>query len=231
MTDKIILKKEIKPVIGVRCNIEIVEKESKGPALSITGECFEACGQIQDEISRALSQTGYEPCLLMPKDTILEFLRIWNRWHLNDMNAACVHQKELWSINTICHFDIYNLKNEICIESQKIEAVTSEKLKRGESVKWLDRERLIQKLDYTVKVPSEPSLANEREKRSEWKAGTINEFYKYKGHETKACNWVYEKDHPFGILGKACPVCGYKYGSAWLYEPLPEEVIEFLKKL
>lgn len=32
-------------------------------------------------------------------------------------------------------------------------------------------------------------------------------------------------------IGKACPVCGYKYGSAWLHEPLPEDVIDFIKSL
>lgn len=28
---------------------------------------------------------------------------------------------------------------------------------------------------------------------------------------------------------KKCSECGYKYGSAWLHEPLPEDVIEFIK--
>ena len=28
-----------------------------------------------------------------------------------------------------------------------------------------------------------------------------------------------------------CPVCGYRYGTKWLYEPLPEQVIDFIKRL
>jgi len=30
---------------------------------------------------------------------------------------------------------------------------------------------------------------------------------------------------------KKCPVCGYKYGTAWLFEPLPKEVISFIREL
>ncbi|KKK83807.1 hypothetical protein LCGC14_2789720, partial [marine sediment metagenome] len=43
--------------------------------------------------------------------------------------------------------------------------------------------------------------------------------------------WITRKEHPFGLLSYPCPVCGYKYGSAWLYEPLPQDVIDFLLPL
>lgn len=36
---------------------------------------------------------------------------------------------------------------------------------------------------------------------------------------------------PAGHLGEPCPVCGYKYGSAWLKRELPADVIEFLQSL
>jgi hypothetical protein len=42
---------------------------------------------------------------------------------------------------------------------------------------------------------------------------------------------LYQSEHPEGILMKPCPVCGYKYGTAWNKEELPEEVIEFLQSL
>jgi len=41
--------------------------------------------------------------------------------------------------------------------------------------------------------------------------------------------WVTPSEHPGGLLTAPCPVCGYEYGSAWLYEPLPEEVINEVK--
>lgn len=34
--------------------------------------------------------------------------------------------------------------------------------------------------------------------------------------------WTYKKDHPNGKLCEPCPQCGYKYGTAWLFEQLPE---------
>lgn len=39
------------------------------------------------------------------------------------------------------------------------------------------------------------------------------------------------KGRPNGLLGKPCPACGYAYGSAWLREDVPDEVLEWLKSL
>lgn len=41
--------------------------------------------------------------------------------------------------------------------------------------------------------------------------------------EIKSKGWVYESEHPDGILNKPCPICGYKYGSSWNYFQIPEE--------
>ena len=43
--------------------------------------------------------------------------------------------------------------------------------------------------------------------------------------------WTYPKEHPKGVLGKECPVCGYKYGSKWLTKEVPVEALEFLYNL
>ena len=42
---------------------------------------------------------------------------------------------------------------------------------------------------------------------------------------------VTHSEHPKGLLSKPCPACGYKYGSAWLKEEVPPEVISFLEAL
>ena len=34
--------------------------------------------------------------------------------------------------------------------------------------------------------------------------------------------------HPRGVLCKPCPVCGYKYGTSWKSEEVPQSVIDFL---
>lgn len=43
--------------------------------------------------------------------------------------------------------------------------------------------------------------------------------------------WVSRKEHPKGLLCEPCDVCGYKYGTEWLYEPVPEDVLAFLLSL
>lgn len=50
----------------------------------------------------------------------------------------------------------------------------------------------------------------------------------YGKKELKYKQWVYETEHPEGILCKPCPICGYRYGTSWMKEELPFEVYEFL---
>jgi hypothetical protein len=42
------------------------------------------------------------------------------------------------------------------------------------------------------------------------------------------------KNHPDGLnglIGKPCPVCGYEYGSKWLHEDVPQDILYFLNAL
>lgn len=41
----------------------------------------------------------------------------------------------------------------------------------------------------------------------------------------------YAPHHPEGLLAHPCDVCGYKYGTAWLYEPVPGDVLESIRNL
>jgi hypothetical protein len=43
--------------------------------------------------------------------------------------------------------------------------------------------------------------------------------------------WVRPEEHPEGLMTKPCPECGYPYGTAWLFEPLPEDVLAFVREL
>ena len=48
----------------------------------------------------------------------------------------------------------------------------------------------------------------------------------------RALGWKYNDHHdPKTYQGEACPVCGYKIGSAWLYEPVPQGAVDFLSAL
>lgn len=53
---------------------------------------------------------------------------------------------------------------------------------------------------------------------------TDKEEQRLLGHLTK-------EHHPAGLLGEPCPKCGYKYGSQWLKEEIPNDVIEWLDSL
>ncbi len=35
--------------------------------------------------------------------------------------------------------------------------------------------------------------------------------------------------HPDGLLAHPCDTCGYKYGTAWLFEPIPDEVLSAIR--
>lgn len=37
--------------------------------------------------------------------------------------------------------------------------------------------------------------------------------------------------HPNGLLGAPCPTCGYKFGTSWLVERLPDDVIKEIREL
>lgn len=43
--------------------------------------------------------------------------------------------------------------------------------------------------------------------------------------------WVTKREHPQGLLAEPCPVCGYKYGTAWLHEDVPDDVLRWLAAL
>lgn len=43
--------------------------------------------------------------------------------------------------------------------------------------------------------------------------------------------WVTREEHPEGLLSHPCPTCGYKYGSAWLYEEIPADVMAQINAL
>jgi hypothetical protein len=43
--------------------------------------------------------------------------------------------------------------------------------------------------------------------------------------------WKTPDEHPRGLLTSSCRYCGYKYGTSWRMEQLPQDVINFLESL
>lgn len=38
--------------------------------------------------------------------------------------------------------------------------------------------------------------------------------------------WVRPEEHPEGLLTAPCPVCGYRFGTKWLMEDMPDEAVQ-----
>ena len=84
---------------GVYC--KIVYKDGN---LSITGvegplrsgNCLGACGQIVMHL-KAEDFTSFAPG--WNKAKLLQFLDIWDKWHLNDMQPGCEHQRAAGWVN------------------------------------------------------------------------------------------------------------------------------------
>ena len=49
-------------------------------------------------------------------------------------------------------------------------------------------------------------------------------------YKDKVTNWDYSEVIKIPEFAK-CPVCGYVYGSAWLYREIPDDVVQFIKSL
>lgn len=63
-----------------------------------------------------------------------------------------------------------------------------------------------------------------------WKLYHLNDMHPECEHQA-AQGWTHEHEHSRGILGKPCPVCGYKYGHGWNYFPIPEQDEQAIYKL
>ena len=84
-----------------------------------------------------------------------------------------------------------------------------------------------------------PECAHQRAAGWLEKAKTTGRYVKYpavKGHpgsevyDEKGLGWLYPTEHPDGLLCRPCPECGYKYGSEWKREEVPESVLRFLRE-
>ena len=148
-----------------------------------------------------------------------DFLEIWHLWHLNDMRAGCEHQvgpewtpKEV----TLYHFQ---MTREAERNKQDAENAALSALRSGTSFEPSPEETLYALLPYriTLSLPAEASKYYEPDP--------------YRPSKVESTGWLHENEHPEGFLGKACPVCGYKYGSGWRKVELPQTVIDFLQSL
>lgn len=196
-----------------------VEIEWDGKKLSISGHDKYSSGQIDLEPEEITPASGWN------KEMITRLKNIWELWHLNDMHAGCEHQRaEGWGKNelTLVTYEIPKL----------VSGVTSTNIAQleGHMKGLLGKFRtyniweLVNPIYSThVAKPKSPD-----DPRVLWFAEKFNCKRK---EEKKKDGWVRPEEHPDGKLCKPCSVCGYKYGTSWLHEDVPEDVLQFLNKL
>ena len=201
---------------GERLSISGVE----GPKAN--GDARGSCGQILDHLV-----TGWdgEPCAWTfeagwSAELLAEFVRVWERWHLNDMRAGCEHQRE-HDVGRTVEVVSYGLTPAAYhLRLATRERITTAALK-GELIELTATERALAELDTWFRdLHATPDADS-----------PLSGCYEVKKREQKAVGWVTQNEHPEGMLSRPCDVCGYKYGSAWLKEEVPAEVLAFLQSL
>lgn len=200
-----------------------------GPLAS--GNARGSYGQIDSSIREALDAGELSFAPEWNADSVRRLLAVWDAWHLNDMKAACEHQRangweEIAGQKVIIYQ--WRLKPEISKrqDALKQEAIDRAASTEGSALGFGPEEKRILKLEYTIKG-TVPELEGWDAKYYE--AGADHGYFAHK--EEKALGWLSPAEHPQGILGKACEVCGYGYGTKWLKVELPQEIIDYVASL
>lgn len=79
------------------------------------GNCAGSCGQIEMGYSRDKLNEDMELSNGWSLTKWFYFLKVWDRWHLNDMRAGCEHQRANgWTYEE--HHDPKTFKGEACLQ-------------------------------------------------------------------------------------------------------------------
>jgi hypothetical protein len=204
-----------------------------GPLKS--GNALGGCGQIdmefehrnpEDNDYRYTAPTKAEDISFAPgwdKEKWFDLLGIWKAWHMNDMQAGCEHQQaERWGKKRITVI-FYRLQANVLKKQEDAKKEILDAAIAGEPILIPVETRVLLKLPYTVALPGEDEYALLRE--------AVEDNYVYDRKKTETCGWIREEEHPEGVLGKKCPVCGYGYGTGWKKKALPQSVVDFIAGL
>lgn len=161
------------------------------------------------------------------------------KYHLNHINAGCKHQRELgWDGKK----DIALSKDDVT-EAQRAELMRHEQEKadarRERHVRDLEEEitnltRLGRNLIRQVFEKNNLTVYESNEFNRQWKLKRGRLYDK----AMKYLRLGAEEQHPVEeitskvytrCLGAPCPECGYCYGSAWVYEPIPQETLDWFE--
>ena len=147
------------------------------------------------------------------------FLSVWRKYHLNDLQPGCEHQRE---IDTTKEVEIVEFKRgERYWELNEL--INDATATHEQYDEWVKISPLCDK--YVIEIERPKTVTAEAQELID--SGVIA----IEKREFKTINWLTEKEHPEGMLSRKCPKCGYKYGSSWLKMEVPQEELEFLYNL
>lgn len=152
--------------------------------------------------------------LLIPAAQLDRMLSIWQRWHLNDLRAGCEHQRTAWNTAEQLTLTSYTWGTRFHTARRAAEDGSMS------AADYANYQHITQRVHAVTIGTDTPKTTT-----PEIAALLAEEWIKPEKTETKTAGWVTPIEHPQGLLGKPCETCGYRYGHAWQYEPLPADIL------
>jgi hypothetical protein len=223
---------EIKKPNGNQYDIRNQLMNDQWVRLSVSAHSRDWAGQAYDEL---LSMDE----IYMDESILKQMIEYWKEWHLNDMRPGCIHQKEwdgnkklkilkiktnTWKVKDHLLSRVINLLN-IDTNTKKGRIEFQSKL-RGYNNTHGMFVKLIEKVQKAF-LKGEKYIPKKDSWEESWFDNKVIEY----DESDAIARWTRPTEHIDGILGKECKECNYTYGSKWLIEPLPDEVISFFQNL
>lgn len=194
--------------VEIKVEIKDGELHMCGAVWNAAGTDWISGGQNYDSIKSDCAT------LLIPEAQLDRMLEIWQRWHLNHMRAGCAHQRATWDVSEPLQLTYYTWGERYHTARKRAEA--------GEmSPDEYTTYGLMHKRVYAATI----GLNVPKYETAEIAELLTTGWLKVDKTETKTAGWVSPAEHPKGLLSKPCTECGYRYGSAWLKEELPPEIL------
>lgn len=215
-------------------------------------------GQCLDTLKAEAYRIAAEPggVRLMDDHTLGHLLTIWHAWHGNHMRAGCEHQRRRWNISDPITTKSYSIDDDTLRRIQRgsklaelsdsnpdaarlhFLALYSIRPHHWQEIGDDEAEGIARRFEIVTEAESiayAQVLARQSQGLSwKWKGKHRGCYFTPKPPVmvravTRLSGWVTPEEHPDGKLGKPCETCGYKYGSAWLREELPPEIVAELR--
>lgn len=207
--------------VKVVLEIETRDNNKGELVLSISGALYDTYkyvnGYRKDPI--AFGQVDMDIDYEEASDDLKRILDIWKEYHLNDMHAECVHQEEA-GMRELASQPLYKaeytMTHDTIVKQRGVEDFVKKELTQNGTVTLSQDQREL----YTMKYSIKKFFLNADEAKE-----NIPEGYKLREVEATLRGHTSLSESEFGLLGKECPVCGYKYGHGWTYRPIPEEIL------